>query len=94
MRITAPNGQAVQQAADRIEVSATGTLREAAPAVIGSAAALESSTLQPAMSALAAMPEIDQAKVETLREALARGEIRFDAGRLAQLIQRFHGGRG
>lgn len=95
MRITGHNGQSVEKAADKIEVGASGKLREAAAAVLGSAeAALESSTLEPAKAALAAMPEIDQAKVQSLREALARGEISFDAGRLAQLIQRFHGGRG
>ena len=95
MRVTGQNGQPVDKLADKIEI---GKTREAAPAVLGAAtavdAALESSTLQPAKAALAEMPEIDQAKVDKLREALARGEISFDAGRLAKLIQRFHGGRG
>jgi negative regulator of flagellin synthesis FlgM len=40
------------------------------------------------------MPEIDSARVAAVRDALARGEIRFDAQRLAGLIERFHGGRG
>lgn len=57
------------------------------------AAALESDALKPAQAALAAMPEVDEVKVAALRDALANGEIRFDANRLAQLIQRFHGGR-
>jgi negative regulator of flagellin synthesis FlgM len=39
------------------------------------------------------MPDVDQTKVAALRDALSKGEIRFDANRLAQLIQRFHGGR-
>jgi negative regulator of flagellin synthesis FlgM len=53
---------------------------------------LQSSVLKPAQAALAAMPDIDQAKVDAVRDALARGEVRFDAGRLAALIERFHGG--
>lgn len=64
----------------------------AAPAA--SAAPLESSVLQPAAKALAALPEFDAARVAELRDALAKGELPFDAGRLAGLIQRFHGGRG
>lgn len=62
----------------------------AGPALQG--AALESGVLKPAQAALAEMPEIDQDKVSALRDALAKGEIRFDADRLAQLIQRYHGG--
>lgn len=100
MRITGQtgqNGQIEQKLADN--VGEIGKTREAAPAVLGSNAAaapeaLESSVLQGAKASLAAMPEIDQAKVDALREALARGEISFDANRLAKLIQRFHGGRG
>ncbi len=57
------------------------------------AAALETDLLKPAQADLAAMPDVDQTKVAALRDALAKGEIRFDANRLAQLIQRFHGGR-
>ena len=56
-------------------------------------AALESSVLQPAAKALAAMPDFDAARVAELRDALARGELPFDPSRLAGLIQRFHGGR-
>jgi negative regulator of flagellin synthesis FlgM len=37
------------------------------------------------------MPEIDMDKVEMLKQGLANGEIKFDADRLADLIQRFHG---
>ncbi|MBB3194120.1 flagellar biosynthesis anti-sigma factor FlgM [Roseateles terrae] len=57
------------------------------------AAALESDALKPAQADLAAMPDVDEVKVAALRNALANGEIKFDANRLAQLIQRFHGGR-
>lgn len=57
------------------------------------AAELESALLKPAQAALAEMPEVDEVKVAALRDALAKGEIKFDANRLSQLIQRFHGGR-
>ena len=68
----------------------------AAPAVVQSAPneALESAVLQPAQSALKALPDFDAAKVAELRDALQKGELPFDAGRLAGLIQRFHGSQG
>jgi negative regulator of flagellin synthesis FlgM len=55
---------------------------------------LESAVLQPAQSALRALPDFDAARVAELRDALAKGELPFDAGRLAGLIQRFHGSQG
>jgi negative regulator of flagellin synthesis FlgM len=64
---------------------------DAAPAKAG--AELQSAVLKPALTALREMPDIDHAKVAELRDALARGDIRFDASRLAGLIQRFHGGK-
>lgn len=69
---------------------------ETAPsAAAGSRAAtpaLQSEVLQPAATALRAMPDFDAARVAELRDALAKGELPFDPGRLAGLIQRFHGG--
>jgi negative regulator of flagellin synthesis FlgM len=53
---------------------------------------LESAVLQPAMQALKEMGEIDHERVAQLRDALAKGELPFDAGKLAGLIQRFHRG--
>ena len=73
---------------------ATAAPAPAAPATTESAAPLASSVLQPAAKALAALPDFDAARVAELRDALAKGELPFDAGRLAGLIQRFHGGRG
>ncbi len=65
------------------------------PAASAAAApALQSEVLQPAAKALAALPDFDAARVAELRDQLAKGELPFDAGRLAGLIQRFHGGRG
>lgn len=54
---------------------------------------LQSAVLQPALAALRDMPDIDLATVKTLSDALARGEVPFDAGRLAGLIERYHGKR-
>jgi negative regulator of flagellin synthesis FlgM len=65
---------------------------EAAPAA--AAAPLQSAVLQPALAALRAMPnDVDQERVDELRNALARGELPFDPARLAGLIARFHGGK-
>lgn len=52
---------------------------------------LQSGVLQPALGAMRDIPEIDEARVAELRDALARGDIPFDAGKLAGLISRFHG---
>ncbi len=54
---------------------------------------MQSAVMQPALDAMREMPDIDHEKVAALRDALARGELPFDAGKLAGLIQRFHGGR-
>lgn len=56
-------------------------------------APLQSAVLQQAKDALQALPEIDRAKVDALREALAKGELPFDASKLAGLIDRYHGSR-
>jgi negative regulator of flagellin synthesis FlgM len=68
----------------------------AAPAVVQTNAndTLESAVLQPAQSALKALPDFDAARVAELRDALQKGELPFDAGRLAGLIQRFHSNQG
>jgi negative regulator of flagellin synthesis FlgM len=67
-----------------------------APAATASSAAaagpLQSAALAPAMAALRKMPDIDLAKVDQLRDALAKGEVPFDPAKLAGLIKRFHGG--
>jgi negative regulator of flagellin synthesis FlgM len=65
-----------------------------AGAPVTSGDALESSVLQPAQGALKALPDFDAARVAELRDALSKGELPFDAGRLAGLIQRFHGSKG
>ncbi|MCE3606139.1 flagellar biosynthesis anti-sigma factor FlgM [Massilia sp. P8910] len=86
--------------ASAVQRSSAAQAPEAKTAVSGGAGvasasgALQSEVLQPAMAALAAMPEIDHEKVAQLRDALAKGELPFDPARLAGLITRFHGGQG
>jgi negative regulator of flagellin synthesis FlgM len=77
---------AVQRVADSAPADAAEAL---APAP--SAAPLQSSVMQPALQAMREMPEIDQEKIDMLRDALAKGELPFDPAKLAGLIQRFHG---
>lgn len=64
------------------------------PAAIEPPEKRQSAVLESAQAALRASPEIDEARVAALRDALARGEVRFDAGKLAGLIQRYHSGGG
>lgn len=79
---------------------ALGAIKETASAEAGAPAApglssgeLPAGALQQAKAALSALPEIDQARVAALRDALAKGQLPFDAARLAGLIDRYHGGR-
>lgn len=69
------------------ETTSAGAANMSAPG------ALQSAALAPARTALNEMPEIDQAKVAAVRDALAKGEIAFDAGKLAGLIARYHAGQ-
>lgn len=87
MRITTstPDGMAVQRVAE----TAPADVAEAPAAP--SPAPLQSAVMQPALQAMKDMPDIDQAKVDMLRDALAKGELPFDPAKLAGLIQRFHG---
>lgn len=79
------------QEATRVEgPSAAATSHSSSSA---SPSPLQSAALTPAMTSMRDMPEIDQAKVEAVRDALAKGEIKFDAKKLAGLIERYHGGR-
>lgn len=97
MKITSSGPLNPVTGASTAQVESTDRVTGAAGAGVASpalqAAALETDLLKPAQADLAAMPDVDQTKVAALRDALAKGEIRFDANRLAQLIQRFHGGR-
>jgi len=90
MRITGTGAKDLQGTASTSEGAAAG---HAAPAVESGATApvLQSAILQPALAALREMPDIDLAAVKTLSDALANGDVPFDAGRLAGLIERYHG---
>lgn len=50
--------------------------------------------VQAAQAQLAAMPDIDTARVAEIKAALERGEIAFDVQKIAGLVVRHHGGRG
>lgn len=76
-----------------VTLTPQGPAAAAAPAAPVDAAPLQSKTLAPALEALRALPDVDLARVAALRDALAKGELPFDAARLAGLIQRFHGGQ-
>ncbi len=69
------------------------TAHAARPSPRSGAGELRSGVLLPAIEAMKEMPEIDQARVVELRDALARGEIAFDPQKLARLITKFHGGQ-
>lgn len=99
MRINAGPSPATTPAAAPVDAAgAVSPLAAAAGAAAPAAgarpaAALQSAVMGPALAAMAALPEVDGARVAELRDAIARGELPFDAGKLAGLIQRFHGGR-
>ncbi|AHI68099.1 flagellar biosynthesis anti-sigma factor FlgM [Burkholderia thailandensis] len=56
-------------------------------------ACLEVELLRPAQDVLRELPDFDAARVAALRAALQEGRLPFDAGKLAGLIQRFHGAK-
>ena len=69
--------------------------RNQAPAGSGKATAPPLPAAQPlsqAAGALQAQPEVDLDKVAAVRAALARGEIGFDADKLAATIAAYHRG--
>jgi len=90
--VSTPSIQVTPQAGAAAPAAASAT-PSAAPSM-AAGTELESAVLQPAQRALGALPDFDAGRVAELRDALARGELPFDAGRLAGLIQRFHGGQG
>ncbi|MBS1190272.1 MAG: negative regulator of flagellin synthesis LfgM [Rhodocyclaceae bacterium] len=84
-----PEAKAAVQVVETPPVDAAKPASPATPA----AAELQSAVLQPALAALRNLPDIDEAKVAALRDALARGEMPFNAAKLAGLIERYHGNR-
>lgn len=96
MKITGTITSTVNVGTQPVTVSAPAEAPAAATAARGatphSSTPMQSEVLQPAAEALRAMPDFDAARVAELRDALSKGELPFDSGRLAGLIQRFHGG--
>lgn len=96
---TRPKSQRMRIATGSTPLDATALRPALDAAALDPAAAapapapLQSAVLQPALAALRALPDIDHERVAALRDALARGELPFDAARLAGLIERFHGGQ-
>jgi negative regulator of flagellin synthesis FlgM len=96
---TKAKGQRMRISSGTPGVAPVPTVTETAPAEAPKSAApaageaLQSAVLQPAVKALAEMPDFDHEKVAMLRDALAKGELPFNPGKLAGMIQRFHGGR-
>lgn len=76
-------------------IGAVGTVTASVPPTPASTetapGSLQSDVFKPALDALAALPDVDAARVAALRTALARGELPFDPARLAGLVQKFHG---
>jgi len=92
MRISSGNLGGAQGAVTVQTVTDTAPAEAPRAAAPAAQEALQSAVLQPAMKALQAMPDFDHEKVAMLRDALAKGELPFNAGKLAGVIQRFHGG--
>ncbi|KZE31749.1 FlgM family anti-sigma-28 factor [Crenobacter luteus] len=90
MRITSHKPElrdvAAPEARQRVATPAAAPQRAAAET--GAAAEVAA-----AAAGLAALPEVDAARVAEIKAALGRGEIGFDAQKLAALIDAYHGGR-
>lgn len=73
---------------------AEGTQRKAAVAPIGAVGekTRDRQALDAARAVKDGAAEVDMARVTQIRAAMAAGEIRFDAAKLAGAIQRYHGG--
>ncbi|GHD63383.1 flagellar biosynthesis anti-sigma factor FlgM [Jeongeupia chitinilytica] len=91
MKITQTGGAQPVAAATGPQGTETAAKPQAAP-VRTAPASLQSDALKPAQTALAELPDVDVDKVAEIKAALADGRIRFDAGKLAALIRRHHGG--
>lgn len=93
MRISGNPGTEPAAPPRAVDAPRTDAASAGSASVATTPAALASGVMQPAMDALRGMSDVDAARVAEIREALARGEIRFDAGKLANLITRYHGSR-
>lgn len=91
MKVSAFGGLtgAVMPAATVDSAPALQVLRPVEDVQLGSQAA----RVQAAQTAMAAMPDVDLARIAEIKAALARGEIGFDPEKIAGLVMRHHRGR-
>jgi len=83
---------AATRSSETSPTDASGDVNNASSAGATPVVALQSAVLKPAMKAMKLMPEVDDAKIAELRDAISNGTLpSFDPGKLAGLIQRFHG---
>jgi negative regulator of flagellin synthesis FlgM len=80
----------VAAATTAVSPAASPSSTGAAAPTAAPSAPLESAILDTAMAAIRELPEVDQAKVASLRFALESGQIPFDTSKLAALIDRYH----
>ncbi|XAH22439.1 flagellar biosynthesis anti-sigma factor FlgM [Xylophilus sp. GW821-FHT01B05] len=73
------------------DVGTSAAAAAASPATAVESPDSQSAVLKPALAAMDALPAVNQARVAEIRDALMRGDLPFDAGRLASLVQRYHG---
>jgi len=89
-----PGGLSPETAASARTGAASGTVAGSSAATPSARTAgeapLQSAALGPALTALEQLPQIDEVRVAALRDALAKGELPFDAGKLAALIESYH----
>lgn len=63
-----------------------------APPAREATVSVNTAALDKAQAQLAALPNVDMAKVEQVRDALAKGELTLDTNALSQAVLQFHTG--
>ncbi|WP_428775213.1 flagellar biosynthesis anti-sigma factor FlgM [Vibrio sp.] len=77
------------------QLKQTRSQTQSQPSVAGSSETqinANTSAIDRAQAQLAQMADVDMAKVEQVRNALAKGEIRLDSHSLSQAVMQFHTG--
>lgn len=77
------------------QISPRDTKPEAAESVRqpqSPAVSVNTQMIDQAQSELSTLPDVDMAKVESVKQALARGELNLDITALAGAVMRFHTG--
>ena len=73
-------------------VTASAAQAPAAKKTVSTAASSESLPLEQLHDALGSLPEVDMDKVEQIKAALQRGEIKLDTGALSRSMLAYHNG--